>query len=98
VHPAAPLAPAGHGEIDVGERGGAALELALTLCERVLKLSFEGIRCSADFPSFLRVERGETFENFGEGTTLAAQELGLELLEPARVRLRDLLQALPQRF
>ena len=97
VHPAPPLTAAGHREIDGGERCGSALELELTLCDRVLELSFEGIRCSADFPSFLGVERGETFENFGEGTSLAAQELDLELLEPAFVRVRDLFETLPQR-
>jgi len=93
-----PLAPAGHREIDGGKRCGAALELELTLCDRVLELSFEGIRCSADFPSFLGFERGETFENFGEGTSLAAQELSFDLLEAAFVGVRDLCETLPQRF
>jgi len=98
VHTAAPLAPPGHREIDGGERCGAALELELTLCDSVLKLSFQGIRGSADFPSFLGVERGDTFENFGEGTTLAAQEFSFDLLEAAFVSVRDLLEALPQRI
>jgi len=40
VDAAAPLGPAGQREIDVGERGGAALEFALTLFDRVLELSF----------------------------------------------------------
>jgi len=64
----------------------------------MLELSFEGIRCSPDFPSFLGIERGETFENIGEGTSLAAQELGLELLEASFVCVRDLFETLPQRF
>jgi len=92
------VAPPGHREIDGGERCGAALELELTLCDRVLKLSFEGIRCSAEFPSFLGVERGETFEDFGEGTTLAAQEFSFDILEAAFVGVRDLFETLPQRF
>jgi len=92
------VAPPGHREIDGGERCGAALELELTLCDRVLKLSFEGIRCPPVFPSCLGIERGETFEDFGEGTSLAAQELGFELLEASFVGLRDLLETLPQRF
>jgi len=64
----------------------------------VLKLSFEGIRCPPVFPSCLGIERGETFEDFGEGTRPAAQELGFELLEASFVGLRDLLETLPQRF
>jgi len=40
VDATAPLGPAGQREIDVGERGGAALEFALTLFDRVLELSF----------------------------------------------------------
>jgi len=48
--------------------------------------------------SSLGIERGEGLQEFSELTSLAAQELGLELLEPAFVRLRDLFQTLPQRF
>jgi hypothetical protein len=58
VDAATPLGPAGQREIDVGERGGAALELALTLFDSVLELSFQGIRCSTEFSSRLGIERG----------------------------------------
>jgi hypothetical protein len=40
VDAAAPLGPAGQREIDARERGGAALEFALTLFDSVLELSF----------------------------------------------------------
>jgi len=98
VDAAAPLGPAGQREIDARERGSSALEIALTLFDRVLKLSFQGIRGSPDCPSTLGIERGKTFEDFGEGTSLAAQELGFELLEASFVCVRDLLETLPQRF
>jgi hypothetical protein len=92
------LAAAGHRDIHIGERRGAALELELTRLDRLLELSFEGVRCSPDCPSSLGIERGETFENIGELTSLAAQELGFELLEASFVCVRDLCEALPQRF
>jgi len=66
--------------------------------DSVLKVTFEGIRCSPDCSSCLGIERGETFEDFGEGARLAPQELGFELLEASFVGLRDLLETLPQRF
>ncbi len=40
VDAATPLGPAGQREIDARERGGSALEIALTLFDSVLKLSF----------------------------------------------------------
>ncbi len=98
VDAAAPLGPPGQREIDVGERRGSALEIALTLFDSVLKLSFQGIRCSPDFPSRLGIERGKGLQDLSEGTSLAAQELDLELLEAAFVCVRDLFQTLPQRF
>jgi len=98
VDAAAPLGPAGQREIDVGKRRGSALEIALTLFNRVLKLSLQGIRCPPDVPSSLGIERGETFENLGEGTSLSAQELSFDLLEAAFVGVRDLFETLPQRF
>ncbi len=64
----------------------------------MLKVTFEGIRGSPDCPSCLGVERGEGLEDFSEGASLAAQELGFELLEASFVGLRDLLETLPQRF
>jgi hypothetical protein len=92
------LPPARHGEVHGGETRSAALETALTVFDRLLELAFQGIRGSPDFPSILGIERGETLENLGEGTSVAAQELGFELLEASFVRLRDLLETLPQRF
>src|SRR2546425_5643264 len=98
VQPAAPLAPARHGEIDIGETRRAALELTLTRFDSALELPLQGIRGAADFPACVGVEGGESFENIGEGAGLAAQELGFELLETAFVRVRDLFETLPQRF
>jgi len=92
------LAPAGHREVYRAETRGAAFETALTVFDGLLELAFQGIRGSPDFPASLGIERGETFEDFGEGTSLAAQELGFELLEAALVCVRDLLETLPQRF
>jgi len=98
VDAAAPLRPAGHREVHRGETRGTALETALAVFDGLLELAFEGIRGSPDFPSRLGIERGETFENFGEGTSLAAQELSFDLLEAAFVGVRDLCETLPQRF
>ena len=98
VQPAAPLAPARHGEVDVGQTRRAALELTLARFDGAFELPLQGIRGSADFPACVGVQRGESFENIGESTSLAAQELGFELLETAFVRVRDLFETLPQRF
>jgi hypothetical protein len=98
VDAATPLGPAGQREIDVGERGGAALEFALTVFDRLLELTLQRVGLAADALAGLRVETGKGLQDFGEGTSLAAQELDFELLEPAFVCLRDLFQTLPQRF
>jgi hypothetical protein len=44
------------------------------------------------------IEARESLQDFCEGSGLAAQELGLQLLEPAFVGLRDLFEPLAQRF
>jgi len=92
------LPPAGHREVHGGETRGTALETALALFDGLLDLAFQGIRGSSPFPSSLGIERGEAFENFGEGASLAAQELNFDLLEAAFVGVRDLFETLPQRF
>jgi hypothetical protein len=97
VDAAAPRGPAGHREVDIGEGGGAALELALAIFDRALEFPLQGVRGPANLSSCVRIETGEGLENIGEGTGLAAQELGFELLEPACVRVRDLFETLPQR-
>jgi hypothetical protein len=91
------LAPAGHREIDAGQARRAALELALAGFDRLLELALEGVRRSPDLFALLGVETGDRLQDFGEGTILTPQELGLELLEPAFVGVRDLLETFPQR-
>jgi len=49
-------------------------------------------------PPRLRIETREGLQDFSESTSLATQELGLELLEPAFVGVRDLVETLPQRI
>jgi len=86
-----------HGEVNVGETRRAALELILTSFDRALEVPLQGVRGTANLSSRVRIETGEGFENIGQRTSLAAQELGLELLEPALVCVRDLFETLPQR-
>jgi hypothetical protein len=93
-----PFGPAGHGEIDVGESRGAALQLALAVLDRTLELAFQRVGLTTDTLARLGVEPGKGLQNLGEGTSLAAQELDFELLETALVGVRDLLETLPQRF
>ena len=56
VDAAAPLGPAGQREIDVGERGGTALELALAVFDRLLELALQRVRLTADAFAGLGVE------------------------------------------
>ena len=95
---AAPLPASGHREIGAGERGGAALELELTRCDRRLKLMLQRVGRAAHAFAGVGIEARESLQDFCEGAGLAAQELGLELLEPAFIRLRNLFQTLPQRI
>jgi hypothetical protein len=92
------LAPAGQREVHRGERRRAALELALARFDRLLEVAFEGIRGSPDLFARFGVESGESLQDFGERTSLTAQELGFELLEASFVCVRDLLETFPQRF
>ena len=46
----------------------------------------------------LRIEAGEGLQDFSESASLAPQELDFELLEPAFVGARDLVETLPQRL
>jgi hypothetical protein len=98
VTTAAPLAPPGQREVDVGHSRGAALEIALALFEGALELALQRVGFPPDALARLGIETGKGLQDFGEGTSLAAQELDLELLEPACVGLRDLFETLPQRF
>jgi len=98
VQPAAPLAPAGQREIEPFERGGAALQIGLAPVDGALELALQRVGLGADAFARLRVETGKGLQDFSEGTSLAAQELGFELLETSFVCVRDLLETLPQRF
>jgi len=98
VEPTAPLRAAGHGEIDPRQRGAAALQLELSSCDGVLELALQRVRNATDAFAFHRIEARKGFEDFGEGTSLTAQELDFELLEPSFVCVRDLFETFPQRF
>src|SRR5438876_113725 len=79
-----------------GGCGAPPPELALARGERGFELALQGVGGGADL--FLRggIEPGHAGEDRGEGAGLAPQDLGLEIGEPALVRLRNLLQTLPQ--
>ena len=97
MEPAAPLGAGGHGEIDARHRGRAALQLLLARRDRALQLTLQRVGTAADALALVRPQVREGFEDFGEGAGFAPQELDLELLEPAFIRLRNLVQTLPQR-
>src|SRR6266566_5260111 len=98
VKPTAPLRAAGHREVDVGDRRDAALEIALALFDGALELALQRVGGTAHALAFLGREAREGLQDFSEGAGLAAEELGLELLEPSFVRVRDLCETFPQRF
>jgi len=91
------LPPARHREIDAAEARRRALELGLARFDGALELALQGIGGCPDRPSGLGVETRKGLQDFGERTSLAAQELRLELLEAAFVCVRDLGETLPQR-
>src|SRR3989475_5092473 len=95
---AVPGGAAGHGEVETcdGTGGAPPPELALARGERGFELALQGVGGGADL--FLRggIEPGHAGEDRGEGAGLAPQDLGLEIGEAALVRLRNLLQTLPQ--
>jgi hypothetical protein len=91
------LAPSGHGAIEIGEIAGPALEGGLACRNRVLELALQRVGLTPDALARFRVETGEGLQDFSEGTSLAAQELDFELLEPSFVCVRDLVETLPQR-
>ena len=64
----------------------------------MLELALQRVRLAADALALVGIQTREGFEDFGEGAGSASQELGLELLEPAFIRLRNLVQTLPQRI
>src|SRR2546422_7694084 len=96
VEPALPAGAAGHGEVHARDRAGGALEVALAGFEGGLELALQGVRRRADFLLGGWVELGQAPENLGERAGFASQDLGLEIGKPALVRLRNLLQTLPQ--
>ena len=98
MQPATPLAAARQREIDAGQIRRALLETGLTRVDRALELALQRVGGAADALALVGLQSGEGLEDFGEGAGLAAQELGLELLEPAFIRLRNLVQTLPQRI
>src|SRR5437867_12367056 len=98
VERTAPLPAAGHREVDVGERRGATLEIALALFDGALEVVLQRVRSTAHALAFIGGEARERLQDFSEGAGLAAEELGLELLEPSFVRVRDLFETFPQRF
>ena len=78
-------------------RAGGAREVPLARRERFFQLALEDVRRSADRLAVGGVEFGERAEDLGEGTGLAAQDLRLEILEPAFIGLRNFAETLPQR-
>src|SRR5207248_3718661 len=96
VQPARPVGAAGHGEIEAGSAGGGALQVTLPGRERRLELLLQGVGGAADMLLGSGLEPRQRGEDFRECAGLAPEDLGLEILEPALVRLRDLLQTLPQ--
>src|SRR5439155_24248290 len=64
--------------------------------ERRLEVVLQGIGGAADLLLGGGLEPRQRREDLRERAGLAPEDLGLEILEPAFVRLRDLLQTLPQ--
>jgi hypothetical protein len=87
----------GHREIDLGEARGGALQRCFARFDGALELAFERVGGCPDGPPLLGIETGKGLQDFGERTRLAAEELGLDLLEAAFVCVRDFLETLPQR-
>src|SRR5213596_3556470 len=97
VQPARPAGAPGHGEIDTGRGpGGGVFQVALPRGERRLEILLQGVGLAADLLLGGGLELGQRREDLGERAGLAPEDLGLEIREPALVRLRDLLQTLPQ--
>jgi hypothetical protein len=74
------------------------LQLELARFDGALELPLQGVGGAADPLPFLRGKARESLQDFGEGPGLAAEELSLELLKPPFVRVRDVVQTLPQRL
>src|SRR5205823_5802529 len=73
-----------------------AFQVALPRGEGCLELLLQGVGGAADLLLGGGLEPRQRGEDLGERAGLAPEDLGLEILEPAFVRLRDLLQTLPQ--
>src|SRR5207249_6597090 len=65
--------------------------------ERRLEIALQGVRDAAHGLAVLRLKARHGGEDMGERAGLAAQDLGLELPEPAFIRLRNHGETLPQR-
>src|SRR6266576_5194313 len=96
MQPAGPRLASRHAAIQAVGRAGGVGEGALARGERRFQLLFQGIGGAAHRFALRGGERGEGFEDLGEGAGLPAQQLVLQLLEPARIRLRNFLETLPQ--
>src|SRR6185503_3177771 len=87
-----------HGEVHRPAGAGGARELALARRNRFFQLALEGVGRAADRLPVGGVELGERGEDLGEGAGFASQDLGLEILEPAFISLRNGAETLPQRL
>src|SRR5207302_638175 len=96
VEAAVPHGAPGHGQVQARRATRGALELALAGRKRGLEVALQRVRPRPDLLPGGRVELGQAPEYLGECAGLASEDLGLEILEPALVRLRNLLQTLPQ--
>lgn len=61
------------------------------------EVALEGVGRGPDGLAVLGLELGERAENAGEGARFAAEDLGLQILQRACVRLLDVAETLPQR-
>src|SRR5205807_9161681 len=90
VEAAAPDGAPGHGQVQARRATHGALELALAGREGGLELALQPVRPRPDLLPRGRVELGQAPEYLGECASLASEDLGLEILESALVRLRNL--------
>src|SRR5439155_18751105 len=93
---APPLRPARHGQVRAGRAVRRALQLALARLERRLELALQGVRRRAHRLAGGRLKLRQRSEKLGERAGFAPEDFGLQVLEPALVRLRNLPQTLPQ--
>ncbi|OLC73317.1 MAG: hypothetical protein AUH78_13970 [Gemmatimonadetes bacterium 13_1_40CM_4_69_8] len=97
VEAAGPGRAARHGEIGRSARAGGARQGTLPRRERRLELALQLVGRRSHGPAGLGVELRHLGEDLGQRAGLAPEDLGLQILEPALVRLRNLGETLPQR-